>query len=299
MNLTCLEQLIENAIKKPRRIIAVASAADEPVLEAVYEAYKLGIIEAYLIGNAGEIKALTDEKGMPENMYRIIDEPDAFCACSKAVQLVREGTAHILMKGMVQTSTLLKAVLDREHGIKKSETLSHFALCQTSHYHKLLSISDAAMNINPNIHEKVRIVENAIGVLHKLGYKTPKVAIIAPIEVVNNKIPSSSDAALIASMNRKNQITDCIIDGPLALDIAISNEAKNHKGIKSIVAGDADLLITPDLNSGNILYKSLMFLSDGIAASIITGASAPIVLTSRSDNEKNKLFSIALAAALI
>jgi len=299
MNLTGLEQLIKNAVKKPKCRIAVASAADKPVLEAIFEACKLGITEPYLIGDTGEIKALAKEIGIDKSMYDIIDETDIINVCSRAVSLIRERKADILMKGMVPTAIFLKAVLDKDYGIKKRETLSHFALCQTKYYHKLLGISDAAMNISPNIHEKVHIVENAIEVFHRLGYSNPKVAVLAPIEMVNNKIPSSSDAALLTLMNRRNQITGCIIDGPLALDIAISKVAKEHKKIESVVAGDADLLITPDLNSGNILYKSLMFLSDGIAAAIITGATAPIVLTSRSDNEKNKLYSIALAAALI
>jgi len=298
MNLTSLEQLIDDALKKSKCKIAVASAADKPVLEAIFSAFKLGFIEPFLIGPRREISALTGRIGMKKDMYEIIDEEDPHIICSKAVHLIKNRKADILMKGMVHTAVLLKAVLDKETGIRNKDTLSHFALFQTRFYHKLLGITDAAMNISPNIHEKVRIVENAVEIFHRLGCMLPKVAVLAPLEIVNHKIPSSSDAALLTSMNRRNQITGCVIDGPLALDIAISAEARDHKGIRSDVAGDADILVTPDLNSGNILYKSLMFLSDGIAAAIITGASAPVVLTSRSDSEKNKLYSIALAAAL-
>jgi phosphate butyryltransferase len=298
MNLTGLDQLIQYALKKPRKKIAVASAADKPVLEAVFEAVKLGFVEPCLIGPFREISTLAARIGMKNDTYEIIDEEDTQVACNIAVLMVKTGKADILMKGMVQTATLLKAVLDKENGIRKKDTLSHFALCQTRYYHKLLGLTDAAMNIFPNIHEKVRIIENAVEILQRLGYQLPKVAVLAPIEVVNTKIPSSSDAALLTSMNRKNQLSGCIIDGPLALDIAISPEAMIHKSIVSEVAGDADILITPDLNSGNILYKARMFLSDGMAASVITGASAPVVLTSRSDSEKNKLYSIALAAAI-
>jgi phosphate butyryltransferase len=298
MELKNLDQLIELSRKKPRRRIAVANATDKPVLEAVFQAYKLGIIEPYLIGNSKQIIKLAVSIGLKNDMYEIVDEPDILQSCKKAVRLVKEGHAEILMKGRVQTAVLLRAVLDKESGLNKRNRLSHFALIQTNYYHKLLGITDAGMNISPGIKEKINIVENAVEILHQLGYTMPKVAIIAPLEFVNPKIASSTDADILTSMNRKNQINGCIIDGPFALDIAVSKEASLCKGIISEVAGDADILVTHDINSGNILYKSLIFLSDGIAAAIITGASSPIVLTSRADSKKSKLFSIALAAAL-
>lgn len=298
MALKTLDELIVLAAERPRRKIAVAAAADKHVLEAITEAIKLKLIEPYLIGDLKEITDLAATVGLKKDQYEIIDEPDPSKSCIKAVSLVRNGKADIVMKGMVPTATLLKAVLNKENGLRKRETLSHFALFQTSYYHKLLAISDAAMNISPTLSEKACIIENAVEVMNQLGISIPKVAVLAPLEVVNDKISSSIDAAALTKMSAENQIKNCIIYGPLALDNAISKEAAIQKGIKSIVAGDADILITPDLNCGNILYKSLIFLSDGIAASIITGASAPIVLTSRADSEKSKLYSIALAASL-
>jgi phosphate butyryltransferase len=293
-----LEELLIYASSGPRRRIAVAAAADLHVLEAVKKACELKIVNAILIGNRDEIVSILESINFPKEGIEIIDESDPVLACVKAVSLIRNGNAEILMKGMVPTATLLKEVLNKEYGLRKAETLSHFALFQTSYYHKLLGISDAAMNISPKAAEKVTIIENAVEIMHKIGVENPKVAILAPLETVNPKITSTVDAEILTQMNRKNQIRNCIIHGPLALDNAISKDAAAQKGIISEVAGDADILISPDLNSGNILYKSMIFLSDGIVAAIITGATAPIVLTSRADSEINKLYSIALAASL-
>jgi len=298
MSLKSLDELIKLACSRPKRRIAVAAAADLHVLLAIKKACELNLVIPYLIGSAEEINSLSATIGLKREDYEIIDEPDPIIACGRAVALIKEGNAEILMKGMVSTAPLLKAVLNKEKGLRNRDTLSHFALFQTSFYHKLLGLSDAAMNISPNMAEKVCIIENAVQVLNQLGVANPKVAILAPLEVVNDKISSSVDAAALTRMNKENLIKNCLIYGPLALDNAISIEAAHHKGIISEVAGDADLLITPDLNSGNILYKSMTFLSDGIAAAIITGSTAPIVLTSRADSEMNKLYSIALAAAL-
>jgi len=293
-----LDDLILYAQSRPKRRIAVAAASDHHVLEAIKRACELKIVEPYLIGESKEINAIAASIGLKSDQYIVIDESDPAKACVLAVSLIREGKAEILMKGMVPTAILLKAVLSKDAGLRKRETLSHFALFQTSHYHKLLGVSDAAMNISPSLSEKANIIENAVDVMLKLGISNPKVAVLAPIETVNDKIPSSTDAASLTLMNQEQHITNCIVYGPLALDNAVSKEAALQKGIHSEVAGDADILIAPDLNSGNILYKSLIFLSDGKAAAIITGANAPIVLTSRADSEMNKLYSIALAAAL-
>jgi phosphate butyryltransferase len=293
-----LDELIIPDTGRPTRRIVVAAAAELQVMEAIKKACELKIVLPFLIGDLEKINAIAASLGLKKEQFETIDEPDPVKACIRAVSFIKEGNAEILMKGMVPTATLLKAVLNRETGLRKNETLSHIALFQTSHYHKLLGISDAAININPTLKKKVSIIENAVEVMNKLGVKIPKVAIIAPLEIVNDKIVSSVDAAELTRMNKDNQIKNCIIYGPLALDIAISREAADQKAIASEVAGDADILIMPDLNSGNILYKSLVFLSDGIAAAIITGASVPIVLTSRADSEMNKLYSIALAAAL-
>ena len=298
MSFNSLDELIAFASSRPKRRIAVAAAADLHVLEAIKKACELKFIEAILIGKKEEISSIIASIGLKKEFFSIIDEADPGQACIRAVSIIREGNADILMKGMVPTATIIKAVLDREKGLRKRDTLSHFALFQTAHYHKLLGISDAAMNISPGINEKINIIENAVDVMRGLGVSNPKVAILAPIETVNQKISSTVDAEALQQMNKNNQIRNCIIHGPLALDNAISKEAAQQKGIISEVAGDADILITPDLNSGNILYKSLVFLSDCKVAAIITGANAPIVLTSRADSDINKLYSIALAASL-
>jgi len=298
MAFTSLEELVVFAAGRPGKRIAVAAAADLHVLEAIKKAVSLKIVKPLLVGNQKEIIRLAASVGLLREDYELFDEPDDATACIKAVSLIKEGKAEILMKGMVPTAVLLKAVLDKHNGLRKRDTLSHFALFQTSHYHKLLGITDAAMNISPGLEEKISIIENAVEVMNQLGVLKPKVAILAPLETVNSKINSSVEADVLTKMNINHQINNCIIHGPLALDNAISKEAAMQKGIRSEVAGDADILIAPDLNSGNILYKSLIFLSDGIAAAIITGASAPIVLTSRADSEMNKLYSIALAASL-
>ncbi len=193
---------------------------------------------------------------------------------------------------------MLKAVLDKENGLTKGSTLSHFALIESPYYHKLFGITDAAMNILPGFDEKVQILNNAVEVFHRLGIKNPKVAVVGPLEVVNPKIESTTHAAMLTVMNKRGQIQGCIVDGPFAIDNAVSKEAAEHKGIISDVAGDADILLAPDLNSGNILYKTLMFLGGGTSAAVIMGARVPIVLTSRADDERSKMMSIALAAAM-
>jgi len=293
-----LDQILEKATHKQSRRIAVAAANDEHVLEALKKTFGLDIVEPVLIGDESEIIKISDRIGFSLENIKIIDIPDPQLACEKAVHEIREGNAEILMKGLVPTASLLKAVLNKENGLRKSPVLSHFALFQTSHYHKLIGITDAAMNISPDLSEKISIIENAAGIMRAIGLSTPKIAVLGPLETVNEKIPATLDAALLTQMNRRNQIKRCLIDGPLALDNAVSTEATRLKNIDSEVAGDADVLVAPDLNSGNILYKSLIFLSDGLSAAIITGARVPIVLTSRADSEKSKLYSIALAAAI-
>jgi phosphate butyryltransferase len=202
------------------------------------------------------------------------------------------------MKGMVSTGVLVKAILDKENGLLNGALLSHIAFFETPHYHKLLCITDAALNIAPDVTDKADIIRNAVKAFHKLGIKQPKVAILAAVETVNPKMEATMHAAILAMMQKRNQIEGCIVDGPLALDNAISAQAADHKGIVSEVAGDADILVTPDLNAGNMLYKSLIFLGGAVTAAVVAGASVPVVLTSRADSDRSKFLSIALAAAM-
>lgn len=294
-----LTDLILLARQKQQCRIAIVAAHDEPALEAIKEAIDENIALPVLIGDTGKITAICRKIGLViDSKVEIINEPDPSKAAYIAVKLIREGKADILMKGMISTAPLLKAVLHKEKGIKKAETLSHFALFETKYYHKLLAVTDAAMNIAPTLDEKKAIIINALDILRRIGYENPKVAIVTPLEVVNPKIESTVHALQLKEMNRNGEITGCTIDGPLALDNALSLEAAKHKGIQSTVSGDADLVVVPDLNSGNILYKSMIFLGGASSASVIAGAQVPIVLTSRSDSHYTKLLSIALAAAL-
>jgi phosphate butyryltransferase len=293
-----LKKLLLSDYGKNPCTIAVAAAADLPVLKAIQQAYSHKLIIPLLIGETLKIKRLCDEIAFDYSSFTLIEEPDPKKAAHLAVQLIKEKKADILMKGMVTTAQLLKAVVQKDGGLRKNPILSHFALFESPYYHKLLGITDAAMNISPTLEEKADIIRNATEIMHLLGYTNPKIAVVTPLEMINEKIESTVHAAELTQMNRDNLLNGCIIEGPLALDNAISKEAAEHKGIKSVVAGEADVLLVPDLNSGNVLYKSLIFLGGAISAGVIAGAKVPIVLTSRSDSEHSKLLSIALAAKL-
>jgi phosphate butyryltransferase len=296
--LTNLNALIEKARSGRIRRLAVAAAGDEPVLEAVMNAKREGIIVPILVGDSKMIQSICLKIGFDPEGTEIIDEPDGFKASVKAVQLIREGRADIMMKGHVATGLLLKAILDKELGLRKGGLLSHLAIYETPYYHKLIGVTDAAMNISPTFEEKVDILKNAVDAFHKLGIAEPKVAVIGPVETVNPKMEATVHAAMMTMMNRRGQIKKCLIDGPLAIDNAVSKEAAIHKGIVSEVAGDADILLAPDINAGNILYKTMGFLGGAVSAAVLMGASVPVVLTSRSDSDRSKMLSIALAAAM-
>ncbi len=298
MKLTKLEQLVERAKSSNLKNLVVAAAADEPVLEAVCTARREKIIEPILVGNKSEIIKIADKLNLQISDVEIIDEPDDAKASAISVKLIRDGRAEILMKGFVQTSTLLKAVLDKENGLRKGNLLSHFALMESQFYHKLIAIADGGVNIAPTFEEKVTILENSVEVFHKLDYDCPKVAIVGAVETVNPKMETTIHAAMLTQMNRRKQIKGCKVDGPFALDNAVSKEAAKHKGIESDVAGDADIMIVPNIDAGNLIYKCMGFLGGATSAAIIMGAKVPIILTSRADSDRSKLMSIALAAAM-
>jgi phosphate butyryltransferase len=298
MTLKSLETLVDIARKKGTKKLVVAVAEDDDVLVAVGKAQKNGIIEPLLIGDKDRIKEAAKTAGIDISVLEIVHEPDPAIACSLAARMIAEKKAKILMKGMVSTNVLMKAFLDKELGLTKGNFLSHVALFESPYYHKIICVTDAAMNIAPDVNEKVTIIQNAVAVYHTLGIANPKVGILAAVETVNPKMEATLHAAVFKAMNQRNQITGCIIDGPFALDNAVSAEAALHKNITSDVAGDVDILVTPDIHSGNILYKSLNFLGGAVTAAIITGGAVPVVLTSRADSEKSKFLSIALAAAL-
>ncbi|MGQ9848030.1 MAG: bifunctional enoyl-CoA hydratase/phosphate acetyltransferase [Bacteroidales bacterium] len=298
MELKKLQELVEIAKSNVTKKLVVAAAADEPVLEAICAARHEKIIEPILVGNKEQIFAIAQKLNLQISDVEIIDEPDDAKASAIAVKIIREGKAEILMKGLVQTGTLLKAVLDKENGLRKGSLLSHFALMESPFYHKLLAIADGGVNIAPTFEEKLTILENSIEAFHKLGYTCPKVAVVGAVETVNPKMEATIHASMLSQMNYRKQIKGCKVDGPFALDNAVSKEAARHKGIESDVAGDADLILVPDINAGNILYKCMGFLGNSTSAAVIMGAKVPIVLTSRADSDRSKMMSIALAAAM-
>ena len=293
-----LAEFVEEAKKEKKKRVAVAASEDKHVLEAVRDAIKEGIVDAILVGSKAETERLMSEIGFDPSWAELIPASDPVEAASKAVGLIRDKQADVLMKGLVQTAALLKAVLDKEKGLRSGALLSHLGLFQSPYYHKLFGVTDAGMNVAPSFEEKVSILTNAVEMFHKIGITMPKVAVVAAVETVNPKMDATVHAALLTQMNRRGQIKGCVIDGPLALDNAVSKEAAKHKGIESEVAGDADILLVPDIESGNLIYKALNFLGGAVAAGVILGAAAPIVLTSRADSEQSKHFSIALAVAL-
>lgn len=282
---------------KPKKKLVLAAAQDQHSLGAVIRAWKDDIIEPILIGDKEEIQIISYENGYNLDGLRIIHEPDTVVSVGMAVKMLSSKHADILMKGKVGTSVLLKCVLNKEYGLRTGNLLSHIALFEVETYHKLIAVTDVAMNIAPNLKDKIAIVNNSVSFLHKLGYQSPKVAVLGAVEMVNENMEATLDAALLSKMNQRDQIKNCIIDGPLAFDNAVSLESARHKGIKSEVAGDTDLLLMPDIEVGNVLYKSLVFFAKAKVASVILGAMVPIVLTSRSDSEQAKYDSILLAAA--
>jgi phosphate butyryltransferase len=289
-----LKDIIAN---EPTKKLVLAAAQDQHSLSAVLRAWKDKIIDPILIGDKETIQNISISNGYDITGLRIIHEPDTDMAVEMAVKMVSSKQADILMKGKVGTSALLKCVLNKEWGLRTGHLLSHFALFEVATYHKLIAVTDVAMNISPNLKDKIAIVNNSVACLNKLGIAVPKVAVLGAIEMVNENMEATLDAALLSKMNQRDQIRNCIIDGPLAFDNAISLESAQHKGIKSEVAGDTDLLLMPDIEVGNVLYKSLVFFAQAKVASVILGAVAPIVLTSRSDSEQAKYDSILLAAA--
>lgn len=293
---TNLKDLFNRDKQKQKKKLVLAVAQDKHALEAVKIAYNNNCIEPVLVGDLQKIKEIAEEIDFDLSNIEIIDKKDKVEAVESSIRLIRQGAAQILMKGDVPTAKLLKGVLNKEWGLRTGSILSHFALFEIKGYHKLLGITDVAMNIAPDLETKTGIVNNSVKFLNKIGILNPKVAVISATETVNQSMPSSVDAAIIAKMSERNQITGCVIDGPLAFDNAISKESARHKGIQSKVAGDADLLIMPNIEAGNVLYKSLSFFADAGIAAVILGAKAPIVLTSRSDSEESKLNSIYLAA---
>jgi phosphate acetyltransferase len=274
---------------------AVAHPCEETALAGALEAGAQKLIVPILVGPAVKIKEVATRSRLDLGRTEIVDAPHSHAAAARAVELVRDGTAELLMKGSLHTDELLGAVVARETGLRTARRISHVFIFDVPTYHKVLIVTDAAINITPTLEDKVDICQNAIDLARALGLETPKVAILAAVETVTSKMPATLDAAALCKMAERGQVTGALLDGPLAFDNAISSEAARIKGIQSEVAGDPDILLVPDLEAGNILAKLLTFLAKADSAGLVLGARVPIILTSRADNVRSRIASCAVA----
>lgn len=293
-----LDAVVEKAKQLDDPVVAIASAADHEVLEAVSLSIQNELASFILFDDEQKLHQLMDASFQhlrSEPKISIRHTTSTQESAIEAVKAVSSKSAHVLMKGNLPTSVILKAVLHEEYGLRTGKTLSHVAAFEVDGYDRLIFVTDAGMNIQPNLETKAQIIRNAVDIAHACGVSEPIVAPLAAIETINPVMVATLDAAALVTMNRRGQITGCIVEGPLALDNAISIEAAKQKGITSEAAGRADILVVPNIESGNILYKSLMYFGNAKVGAMIQGAASPIVLTSRSDSAESKLYSLALA----
>jgi len=289
------ERLLERCRSLEPVPTAVAHPCEKSALAGAIEAGELGLIRPILAGPMSKIQEVAQAANLNLSGIEIIDTPHSHGSAAKAVELVRQGQAELLMKGSLHTDELLGAVVARDTGLRTGRRISHVFIMDIPTYHKVLIVTDGAINIAPVLEDKVDICQNAIDLMISLGFQTPKVAILAAVETVNSKMQATLDAAALCKMAERGQITGGLLDGPLAFDNAISSEAAAIKGIRSQVAGDPDILLTPDLEAGNILAKQLSFLAKADSAGMVLGARVPIILTSRSDSVRSRIASCAVA----
>jgi phosphate butyryltransferase len=292
---------IESLVKSKKNCrMAVAYGQDEDTILAVKRAVEEKIVDAIMIGDEKVIRDVCAKLKIDPGIFEIVNEPDEKKSGDKAVRLIIEGKAQILMKGLISTPYYLKPILNKEYNlVGKDVALSHTAILEIPTYDKLLIVSDVAMIPYPDLNQKVQMINYNIKIAAKLGIENPKVAILAANEKVSDKMPCTMEAAVISKMAERKQIKGAIIDGPLALDVAISKHALGVKGMKSPVEGYADILIMPNIEAGNIFYKATTLLAKGMLAAVVTGAPFPAILTSRADDDDSKYYSIVLAAALV
>jgi phosphate butyryltransferase len=294
-----LESLINKATQLDGNTVAVAVAEDEEVIAAVIEALNRNLANFILFGDQEKIDTILSVNHQEINngnkKLTVVHAESNMLAAELAVRAVSNKEATVLMKGNIPTSVLLKSVLNKEYGLRTGNVLSHVAVFEVPDFDRFTIITDAGMNIAPDLEQKAQMIKNAATLARAIGIEYPKVAPIAAVEVVNPAMQATIDAAALSVMNKRGQITDCIVDGPLALDNAVSAIAAEHKGIHSEVAGRADILLVPTIEVGNVLYKSLIYFAKAKVGAVIAGAKAPIVLTSRADSAESKLYSLALA----
>lgn len=297
-----LDELLQAAQKEPKVMVAVAVAQDEAALTAAIDAGNLGIADCHLFGDQNKIRQLVPDLNLDQmafvQLHHCADDAEA---AKNAVLSVRSGESKILLKGKVKTADLLKAVLDKETGLRTGRLLSDVFIVElpSRSDNKLILISDGGVNLKPNLPQKIEIIQNAVELAHALGNPMPRVAILSAVETVVLELPSTLDAAAITKMNERGQIKGCLIDGPLALDNAISEAAAAMKGIRSTVAGKAEILICPDIESANMMCKSTTYFANLRLSHVIMGAKAPILIPSRADTADAKLLSIALGKMVI
>lgn len=291
-----VDELLTLAQGKPKKRLAVVFAHDDLVIHAIKEALDLGIIDPILIGIKGDILRYAQIEGI-QNKVTIIDEPDPEKAVQRTMELVHEGSVDFIMKGLIDTKIVLKGVVNKAFGIRSNSLLSHVGLISIKDFERVLFVSDGAMNIQPSIEDKIQIIENAVALTHQLGYLEPKVGMVSAVEKLNPKMLSTVEAEAIKTHYAAHP-GKFLIDGPFAIDNLVSLESVRHKGIQSLVAGHADILMFPNIDAGNIFYKTTVFLAHAQSAGIVLGATVPIVLTSRADDAHSKLCSIALGVIL-
>ena len=292
------DDLLSRVKECKRKKVSVAVAQDEPVLEAIKAAKEQGIADAILVGDKNKIKEIADSIGMDITQFEVIHEPDVKKAALFAIQLVSSGRADMVMKGLVDTATFLRSVLNKEVGLRTGKVMSHVSVFEIEGFDRLIFLTDAAFNTYPDLKAKVQIVQNSVSVAHACGIECPKVAPVCAVEVVNPDMPATIDASLLSKMNDRGQIKGCVVDGPLALDNALSEEAAHHKGITGPVAGKADVIMLPNIETANVMYKTLTYTSNSRNGGILVGTSAPVILTSRAASFETKVNSIALAAVV-
>lgn len=294
------EELIKKVQKsETKKIVAVVAAQDEHTLQAVFKARRDNIVKPILIGDRLKIKEVLSnlQEVMEEDC--IIHADSDTEAAAKAVELVNEGKVDFIMKGKIQTADLLRAVVNKEKGLRTGSVMSHIVIHEIPTYHKLLAVTDGGMMMYPDVKEKKQIIENAVNTFVAMGYERPKVAVLAAVETVNPKMPETVDADLLKRMNLNGEIKNCIVEGPISYDLTMSQESAEIKGYKSEVTGDADILIVPNITAGNILGKSLIYSAGAKMAGFIVGAKVPIVLTSRGSTAEEKYLSLVLSASAV
>ena len=290
-----MKELLEEARTGEPGRLAVAVAQDSFVLDAVVQAAGLGVVAPILVGDREQIEQILVDLKADPRAYRIIDEADKTEACMIAARLVRDGEADFLMKGIVDTAVIMRAILNRDNGLRTGRMISDVLALEIEGYDHLFLVTDPAMSIAPTLEQKVDLVRNAVDIAHALGNDNPKVAVLAAVEKVNEKMPCTVDAAELQAMNERGEIEGCVVQGPLQFDNAVSVEAAKHKGISGAVAGNADIMLVPDIEAGNMLVKAAEFFGHAKKAGVIVGAKAPVALTSRASSAESKLYTIAIA----